>query len=142
MQRSMRILATVAVAAVAGAVAVPSAAFAGPVTFVGHHADGENGGYKFIEGFDGGSYVGTVDLWRLPGSSQTNVRVCDWSSDGRSVFGRVLAGDGRTFEYQAPAANAVGNMGEQGCNQWVKGFSITNFRLRVAGAVSGAIEAP
>jgi hypothetical protein len=138
----MRVLATLVVAVAAGAVAVPSAAFAGPVTFVGHHADGNNGGYKFIEGFDGGNLVGTADLWRLPGSSQIYVRACDWSSDGRSVFARVLAGDGRTFEYQAPAANAVGNAGEQGCNQWVKGFPITNFRLRVAGAVSGAIEAP
>lgn len=142
MRKALRVLVTAAAAV--GAVAVPSAAFAGPVTFVGYHSSPSSGDPydKEIRGFDGGNLVGAAVLIRSPGSTGTLVNVCDDSSDGRSVFVQLLVPDGRTLEYQAPAANALGNGGKYGCNVWGKGFKITNFRLRVAGAVSGAIEAP
>jgi hypothetical protein len=135
MRRALRIAAAVTVAMVAGALAAPAAALAGPVTFRYYpYATAEA-----IDGFDvaehGSVYaIGYTDLSRY-GTGHLVV-ICDEWADGRSVFARIDSRDNGVIEYSAPASNARGNTGRIGCNEYVLGYPINKFRLRIAAAAS------
>jgi hypothetical protein len=144
MLKVVRVLCSGAVAVLAGALLAPAGAGAATYHFVGKHSSGGLSTTKQIFGYDGSDrYVGFASLYKWD-DGKTMVYVCDNLADGQPVYIDILVPDGRTLSYKAPASNVAGNAGSAnyGCNQWIKGFPMTQFRLRIGSVRSGAIEAP
>jgi hypothetical protein len=144
MSQKLRLICAGVVAAVCGALLAPGGAQAASYHFVGHHSVMGTSSIKNIFGYDSSNRQAAYGQLSNIGNGQTDVWICDNLADGQPVYIELLVKSGSVFSYKAPASNVVGNAGSgnPGCNDWIKGFEIVQFRVRIGGSLSGAIEAP